>query len=280
MSPPDLLDRAYEYLRAADEATALGDLAVFLLHSDDSPMARHVVGSLLARDPRFRVEGGRVTLAPKEDGLASVSLSDLTFAVVDFETNGLPPGDRAIEIGLSCWRGGREVASFESLLDPGTGIAPFVTRLTGIREADLRGRPAFEEILPDVTPLLDGAVLVAHNLPFDRRVLLSELARAGIKGHLDTPGVCTLRLARRLLPKDDRKNLDTLAERFGLTFVARHRALGDAQVTGGLLHRLLDMAAEAAPIETLDHLLQFMEPPARKGVREAQGKPGTSGAAL
>ncbi len=280
MSPPDLLDRAYEHLRATDEAAALGDLAVFLLHADDSPLARHVVGSLLARDPRFRVEGGRATLAPKEDGLASASLSGLTFAVVDFETNGLSPGDRAIEIGLSCWRGGREVASFESLLDPGTGISPFVTRLTGIREADLVGRPTFEEILPDVALLLDGAVLVAHNLSFDRRVLLSELDRAGVKEHRETPGVCTLRLARRLLPKDDRKNLDALAERFGLTFAARHRALGDAQVTGGLLHRLLDLAAEAAPMDTLEHLLQFMEPPAPKGVREAQGKLGASGAPL
>lgn len=280
MSPPDLLDRACERLRAAGEAPTIGDLAAFLLHAQDSPVARRVLGSLLERDPRFRVEGGRVILAPKEDGLAGVSLSDLTFAVVDFETNGLPPGDRAIEIGLSCWRGGQEVASFESLVDPGTGIAPFVTRLTGIREEDLRGRPAFHEVLPEVSLLLDGAVLVAHNLPFDRRVLLSELDRAGIKEYRDTPGVCTLRLARRLLPKEDRKNLDALAERFGLTFVARHRALGDAQVTGGLLHRLLDMAAEAAPMETLDHLLQFMESPARTRVREAQGMPSTPGAPL
>jgi DNA polymerase-3 subunit epsilon len=190
--------------------------------------------------------------------LAQVSLEELTFAVLDFETNGLPPTDRAIELGISLWRGGEEVTTYERLLNPGTPVAPFVTRLTGIREADLEGCCTFEEILPDITLLLDGAVVVAHNLPFDRRILLDEIHRAGGDPGLAAPAVCTLSLARRVLPKEDPKNLDALAERFGLTFTGRHRALGDARVTGRLLRILLDLASERSEIRTLEDLQGFI----------------------
>ena len=109
--------------------------------------------------------------------MTALPLEELTFAVLDFETNGCPPRDRAIELGISVWRCGEEVATYERLIDPGTPVAPFVTRLTGIRQSDLQGCPEFEEILPEVVPLLEGSVLVAHNLPFDRRILLDELDR-------------------------------------------------------------------------------------------------------
>ena len=154
--------------------------------------------------------------------------------------------------------------SFESLLDPGTGVSRFVTRLTGIREEDLIGRPTFDAILPAVTPLLEGAVVVAHNLPFDRRILLGEIGLAGGDHRLAEPGMCTLKLARRLLPKEEPKSLDALAERFSLSFQARHRALGDARVTGSLLQILLDLAADRTPLDTFADLEAFLSTPVER----------------
>jgi DNA polymerase-3 subunit epsilon len=239
----------------------MGDLASEFLRVPDGSLARRTMGALLCADPRFLVSCGRIHLRTLGHGLSASRLEDLTFAVLDFETNGLAPVDRAIEIGISCWRGGREVASFETLLDPGTGVSRFVTRLTGIRAEDLSGCPTFEAILADVSPLLEGAVVVAHNLPFDRRILLNEIALAGGDRRLAEPGMCTLKLARRLLPKEESKRLDALAERFSLTFQARHRALGDARVTGSLLQILLDLAAERAPLDTFGALEAFLATP-------------------
>jgi DNA polymerase III subunit epsilon len=258
LRPTDLRGRIAEALAAHGGGRRLGELAAAFLQVPDSPLARRTVRALLQGDGRFVISGDVVELAVEVCPLASIPLEELTFAVLDFETNGCPPRDRAIELGVSVWRCGEEIGTYERLIDPGTPVAPFVTRLTGIRRADLEGCPEFDEILPELVPLLEGSVVVAHNLPFDRRVLLDELDRAGGDPALASPAVCTLRLARRLLPKEERKNLDALADRFGLSFTARHRALGDAKVTGRLLHILLELARERAELHTLEDLQLFL----------------------
>jgi DNA polymerase III subunit epsilon len=265
MTSRDFFQRVADRLSELGGTAGVGELASELLRVQDGPLARRTLAALLSADPRFVLSDGQILLQEWDHGLSDTRVEDLTFAVLDFETNGFAPVDRAIEIGISCWRGGREVTSFESLLDPGTGVSRFVTRLTGIREEDLIGRPTFEAILPEVAPLLDGAVVVAHNLPFDRRILLSEMGLAGGDRRLAEPGLCTLRFARRLLPKEEPKRLDALAERFSLSFQARHRALGDARVTGALLQILLDLAADRAPVDTLGDLEAFLSAPVERG---------------
>lgn len=260
MMARDLYDDVAERIVEQGGTAEIGGLASALLRVPDSPLARRTLRTLLLANPRFQCSESIVRLEEWDHGLHGARLDEVTFAVLDFETNGFSPGDRAIEIGVSCWRNSEEIAAYESLVDPGTGVSPFVTRLTGIRGQDLRGRPSFEEILPDLAPLLEGAIVVAHNLPFDRRILLAEIDRAGGDRRLAEPGVCTLKMARRLLPKEDPKRLDALAERFNLQFEARHRALGDARVTGSLLRILLDLAAERGPMETFDELEAFLRP--------------------
>ena len=56
---------------------------------------------------------------------------------------------------------------FERLVEPGVPIPPFVTRITGINAALVRGKPSFDSVLPDLRRLFDGAVVVAHNASFD-----------------------------------------------------------------------------------------------------------------
>ncbi len=267
------MDRAYQILARGEGPRPLGPLAAALLCAPEGPVARGIMVPLLAADGRFRMDGERVWLAPEEDERSSATIPELNFCVLDFETNGFAPGDRAIEIGISLWRGGEETDFFETLLNPGTGVSPFVTRLTGIRGGDLVGQPSFQEILPRVVEMLEGAVLVAHNLPFDGRILASEMERAGVEKMPKHSRVCTLKLARRLLPKDDPKNLDAMAERFGLQFLARHRALGDARVTGALLHKLLDLGAESRLLDTLSDLQGLL---AGEPAKAEEGRPSRS----
>jgi DNA polymerase III epsilon subunit family exonuclease len=265
-----LLDRLYAKMIGNGEPGSLEPLAESLFHSRGGIGAR-VLGALLEKDPRFHVQGDRVSAIPPKTFSDESSLDSLEFAILDFETNGFAPGERAIEVGITCFTQGREVRTFETLLNPGTAISPFVVRLTGIRPRQLEGMPRFEDIWPDVADMLDGRLLVAHNLPFDRRILRNEVRRAGGDPRVGEEGLCTLKLARRLLPKDESKGLDALADRFGLSFQARHRALDDARVTGKVLFRLLDMAAEHTPLETLGDLRSLLDngshlpdpPPAR-----------------
>ncbi len=252
-----LLDKLFDMITSEGEPQRLGAAADELFQSR-SPLGVRVLESLVQKDPRFLVRDGRVFTAAKEGIGEDVPLDSLEFAVLDFETNGFAPGDRAIEVGIACFRQGEEVRTFETLLNPGTAISPFVVRLTGIQPGSLNGMPCFEEVWPQVNGLLDGRLLVAHNLPFDRRVLRNEVRVAGGDPRIGGDGLCTLKLARRLLPREESKGLDALANRFGFSFQARHRALDDARVTGKVLFRLLDMASERCPMETLGDLRDLL----------------------
>ena len=253
-----LLDRLYAKMTRDGEPGSLEPLAESLFHSPGGLGVR-VLDALLEKDPRFRVQDGRVFALPPKALSDESNLDSLEFAVLDFETNGFAPAERAIELGIACFTRGKEVRTFETLLNPGTAISPFVIRLTGIKPRQLKGMPCFEDIWPDVADILDGCLLVAHNLPFDRRILRNEVRHAGGDQSIGAGGLCTLKLARRLLPKDESKGLDALADRFGLSFQARHRALDDARVTGKVLFRLLDIAAEHTPLETLGDLRSLLD---------------------
>jgi DNA polymerase-3 subunit epsilon len=261
------VERLFEELEGLEEGVPLGPLACRLLMTRDESAASTIVEALVSRDPRFSLTDGIIAAVSSEKPQLDASLWEADFAVLDFETNGMAPGERAIELGLACFRGGSEVEHYQSLLNPGTPVAPFVSRLTGIMEEDLAGKPSFEEIWPQARSLMHQKILVAHNLPFDRRVLRGEVTRLGESMGFASASLCTLRLARRLLPKEESKSLDALAERFGLTFEARHRALDDARVTGRLLYRLLDLAAEKKPLETWRDLQAFLAPVRRASRR-------------
>jgi|YelNatPaOPRAMG01_1025707.scaffolds.fasta_scaffold09905_8 DNA polymerase-3 subunit epsilon len=256
--PQEVLERLRRHLQERGTACELEGLASRYLHTQDAGLGGRILGALLARDGRFEVRNGLVRLIRIPDPYEAEEVERVPFAVVDFETNGMVP-ERAIEIGLACFEGGEEVEAFETLLDPGTPVAPFVQRLTGIVPADLAGRPTFGAVWPELEQRLRGRVLVAHNLAFDRRVLLQELERLGLGEPLGEPAFCTLRFARKLIPREEGRDLDALAERFGYEFSARHRALDDARAAGRILYRLVDLARERVSITTWRELKDFVE---------------------
>ncbi len=188
------------------------------------------------------------------DDLGS-SLFDVTFVVVDLETTGGSPTACAItEIGAVKYRGGECLGSFQTLVNPGVSIPPFITVLTGITDAMLLPAPRIAEILPALLEFVGGAVLVGHNLRFDTSFLDAALVRHGYPP-LVNRRVDTLGLARRLL-RDDVVNhkLGTLAHHFDTLAEPSHRALDDASATAEVLHGLIEDAAGFA-VSGLDDLL-------------------------
>jgi DNA polymerase-3 subunit epsilon len=201
------------------------------------------------------------------------SLAHVPFVVVDLETTGgSAQYDRVMEVAAIRVENGVVQERFERLAEPGVPIPPFVTRITGINAALVRGKPSFESLLPDLRRLFDGAVVVAHNASFDCNFLAQAFSRAGIEWQTDR--LCTLRLARRLLPGLHSYKLDSLCAFLGFSFVQSHRAGPDAEATLSVLQHLLETAIGRG-IDSLASLLRVQQQPVthkrRKGrVDEAQ----------
>ncbi len=151
------------------------------------------------------------------------------YCVLDLETTGANAlTDRITEIAAVRFEHGREVARWSTLVNPGVPIAPFVQGLTGISDAMVAQAPPFESCAAQVLAMLEGAVLVAHNVRFDHGFLKNELLRAGID--LGVKTLCTVRLSRKLFPQERSHGLDALMQRHGLRTQQRHRAMGDVDV--------------------------------------------------
>lgn len=153
-------------------------------------------------------------------------------AVIDFETSGLMPeaGGRATEAG-------RIVDRFQSLMNAGVWIPPFITQLTGISNAMVQAAPAAAQVMAEAARFVGQLPLIAHNASFDRKFWQSELARIGLEAA--QPFACTVLLSRRLYPDAPNHKLGTLAEFHALPRKGRaHRALSDAELTAELLLRI------------------------------------------
>ena len=135
-----------------------------------------------------------------------------SFAVLDFQTTGLAPdrGDRIVEAAVvRVDAGGRVEDEFSTLINPGrdTGAA-FLHR---IENADVVDAPRFQDVMPHLLARLDGAVVVAHNAPFEEAFLAAEFRRAGVTS-LRMPALCTLWLGQQTFETPNYK-LWTLAQK-------------------------------------------------------------------
>lgn len=179
---------------------------------------------------------------------AELALRDVTFVVVDLETtgsraNGAPDGsfDAITEIGAVKVRGGEVIGEFATLIDPGRAIPPQIVELTGITTAMVRDAPTITAVLPTFLEFARGAVLVAHNAGFDVGFLRAAAGRCGIPWP-GPPVLCTVRLARRVLSREEAPSvrLSALARLLGAATQPTHRALDDARATVDVLHGLIE----------------------------------------
>jgi DNA polymerase-3 subunit epsilon len=170
------------------------------------------------------------------------ALHEVTFVVVDLETDGGGPTDAGItEIGAVKVRGGAVIGEFQSLVSLGRPLPPFIRALTGITDEMLLGAPGLGSVLPAFLEFAHGAVLVAHNAPYDVGFLRGACARLELPWP-DPAVLDTARLARHVLTRDEVPNckLATLARHFRASEPPTHRALADARATVDVLHGLME----------------------------------------
>jgi DNA polymerase-3 subunit epsilon len=214
-----------------------------------------------------------------------VDLREVTFVVVDLETTGGAPGDGSgvTEVGAVKVRGGEHLGELATLVDPGTRLPPFITVLTGITEAMVAQAPPIASVLPSLLEFLDGAVLVAHNAPYDVGFLRAACTAYGYRW--PKPAVLdTAALARRVLIAEEVPNrrLATLAAHFGTSVRPTHRALDDARATVEVLHALIGRLGGFG-VHTLRDTVEFVKavsPQQRRKRALADGLPHAPGVYL
>ena len=189
-------------------------------------------------------------------------LSDLlsphhSLVVTDTETTGVNAHvNRVIEIAAAKVLPDGTQEWFDQLIDPGVGIPSRITRITGISSSMVFGKPSAAVVLPSYREFLGEGIFVAHNIRFDWTFINAELDRLG-QVEMNNPGLCTLRLARRLLPGLRSKSLGSLARFYRISGEGRHRARKDVEITVEVLERLAQIAVDEHGVSSLEELLQL-----------------------
>ncbi len=173
----------------------------------------------------------------------------------DTETTGLDPltGDRVIEIAaLELINDLPTGLHFHALIDPQRDIPSDATRIHGIANAHIAGKPLFDSVAAELLAFFGEGKLIAHNAPFDFGFLNAEFARLGLPSLPRARMVDTLILAKQRFPGMP-NSLDALCRRFNIDLSARttHNALLDCklladvyvELTGGR-QRGLSLAAD------------------------------------
>ena len=254
-----------EFVRGLDGRWMLGDLR-------DGGRGKQEVGSgagvaaLVTRHPSpFPLPASR---------FANESLNKLSYVVVDTETTGgrHGSGDRITEIAAVVVRDGEIVELFETLVNPERSIPYFVSQLTNITWDMVKDKPTFDRVAPEVMRVLEGNVFVAHNMMFDWRFVTSELSRStGRK--LQGRRLCTVKMARKVLPQLSRRSLDHVARYYGVEIHGRHRAGGDALATAKCMLRMLSDLGDRGCTTWGDLETLLRAPTIRRKKRRASGLP-------
>ncbi|HMI42203.1 MAG TPA: 3'-5' exonuclease, partial [Gemmatimonadaceae bacterium] len=197
-----------------------------------------------------------------------------SYVVVDTETTGGShwSTDRITEIAAVVVRNGEIVEVFETLVNPRRSIPYFVSKLTNITWDMVKDAPTFDRIAPDIMRVLEGNVFVGHNAVFDWRFVSAEISRSTGR-QLRGRRLCTVKIARTVLPQLSRRSLDCVSRYYGVENHARHRAGGDAVATAKCLIRMLRDLEDRGCSTWGDLETLLRAPAARRKKRRPSGLP-------
>jgi DNA polymerase-3 subunit epsilon len=173
-------------------------------------------------------------------------LATMEFIALDTETNGLG-GDACemTEVGAVLVGGGELHDRWSTLVRTNMPLGRGIQRFTGITQAEIDRAPDADAVLPELARLLEGRVLVAHNAPFDTRVLKQAFERCG-QVWPAPPALCTAQLSRRLMPLQKGRKLAVLADALGIEVEGVHRGLADAETCARIFCALFTKLCGAA----------------------------------
>ena len=161
----------------------------------------------------------------------------IQYVVFDVETpNRL--NDRICSLGVSVLYDDGSIQTKEYLVNPECNFDSFNISLTGITPSAVENAPLFSSVWVEIEPLFMNYTLVAHNAMFDLCVLQKTLSAY----NLVTPElryICTLKIARSVLPQMDNHKLSTLSSYFGIS-LKHHTARSDSEACARVLKAFID----------------------------------------
>jgi len=159
-------------------------------------------------------------------------IDEIEFTIFDTETTGLEPesGDRIVEIAAVRVKGNERLATFQTLVNPGRPISWAAFQVNRITGDMLKSAPAIEKVMPEFLGFIKGSCLCSYNAGFDLGFLRHEM-QASVQLPLDNLVVDVLKMARRLIPGQERYALGCITDTLGITTAQVHRALADVELT-------------------------------------------------
>jgi len=149
--------------------------------------------------------------------------------VLDLETTGTwIEKDKIVEVGMVKHSPDGSKETFVKRVNPGMPIPEAVSKITGIRDEDVKNEPAFSEIAQEVVAFLGDCDIGGFNIErFDMPVLERELIACGLKFEL---GNRVIYDAQKIYNVHEKRNL-TAAYKFycNKPLENAHSALDDAQ---------------------------------------------------
>ena len=188
-------------------------------------------------------------------------LAEETFCIIDTETTGLEvrSGDKIISFaGVKVKSFKLLDAIFDQLIDPERDVPLSSSKIHGIYQKDIVGKPKIREIEHDISNFISNCTIVGHNIQFDQDFVetiipYSELA---LKFKLN-PILDTFSLAISLFPDLESHELSDLCKTFKIKPEIRHTALGDSIMTANLFVILAREAQERGAKNVYD-LIKIM----------------------
>lgn len=164
----------------------------------------------------------------------------MKFIAFDLETTGFLPGvDRIVELGAVRFINGEAEAVFSTLVDPGMPMPAAASRVNGITDEMLVGKPKIEELLQSFAEFCGNDFLVAHNAAFDTQFLTKDIEKYESKAP-EGLVLDSIPLARKVFPGLANYKLGTLVQHLGIPASGFHRAEEDASYCGKLFIKIIE----------------------------------------
>lgn len=184
----------------------------------------------------------------------SISDSQITmdFIVIDFETAN-ERRNSACAIGIAIVRNGQVVDSFAKFIrPPEMRFSPWNTRIHGLTERDVANAPTFAEIWPEILPIVENQLVLAHNASFDVSVLRHTLHAA----YIPIPRLtclCTVKVSKKVWPDFPSHSLGYLASSLGIQ-LDHHDAQSDSLAVAALANHFMQRTGASSLYELMDAL--------------------------
>jgi DNA polymerase III subunit epsilon len=199
-------------------------------------------------------------LIPERKKVAGLKLTR-PIAVIDLETTGTATdADRIVEIGILKVMPDGKTLRFRKRITPGIKIPKEATRVHGITNADVFGKPRFKAVARKIKKFILHCDLAGFNLKtFDLLMLQAEFERAGFDFSCDD---CQIIDVKDIYHYHETRTL-TDAVRFycNSSHDAAHSALDDACATWRVLEAQIAKYGLPKSVGKLAEFLQGARPP-------------------